>query len=217
MIPLRFDIPADRPLRLLCLGAHADDIEIGAGGTILRVLREYTAVDVHWIVFSATPERRQEATASAEQFLSAAQRSTVQVHDFPDGFFPHHGAEIKRIFEEIKNTVDPDVILTHTRDDHHQDHRTLCELTWNTYRNHLVMEYEILKYDGDLGQPNMFVHLDEATCRRKCEILMEAFASQRDKHWFDEETFMGLARVRGVQAAARGRYAEAFYCRKGVM
>ncbi len=166
---------------------------------------------------SARPAPAQEARSSAERFLSAAGSRSIGIFEFTDGFFPYEGAEIKRRFEQLKGEVNPDLIFTHCRDDRHQDHRLLWELTWNTFRNHTVLEYEIPKYDGDLGQPNFFVHLDEATCREKFAILHECFASQRGKHWFTEDTFLALLRLRGVESASPTRYAEAFYCRKGVI
>jgi LmbE family N-acetylglucosaminyl deacetylase len=204
------------PIRVLCLGAHSDDIEIGCGGFILHLLRSRRAVDVDWVVFSAHGRREDEARRSARQFLRGARRRRVLISGFRDGFFPHEGAAIKEVFEELKS-VDPDLVLTHYRDDRHQDHRVLSDLAWNTFRNHLVLEYEIPKYDGDLGSPNCFVPLDRGTCDRKVRYLRSAFGTQRAKHWFEGETFLGLMRLRGMECRAPHGYAEAFYARKVVL
>jgi LmbE family N-acetylglucosaminyl deacetylase len=200
----------------LCLGAHSDDIEIGCGGAILKLIEKYPNLSVCWIVFSANQERAVEATASARAFLEPVQDKRIVVQDFKDGFFPYMGAEIKAYFETLKREVSPDLIFTHYRHDLHQDHRLLCELTWNTFRDHLILEYEIPKYDGDLGVPNFFVHLDQTTCRRKTRLILEHFKTQLNQHWFTEETFLALLRLRGVESNAPGNYAEAFYCRKTV-
>jgi len=153
---------------------------------------------------------------SAESFLADAQHKNIVVQSFRDGFFPYVGGAIKEFFEDLKRTVAPDVIFTHYRHDLHQDHRLVSELTWNTYRDHLILEYEIVKYDGDIGTPNVFVHLDEATCLKKIKLLMDCFQSQRDKDWFTPDTFMSLMRIRGIESRAPEKYAEAFYCRKVV-
>lgn len=202
------------PLSILCLGAHSDDLEIGCGGTLLRLLAEREAV-VRWIVLGCSGQRSAEAKQSAESLLDAAREKRIEIRGFRDGFFPYQGGEIKEAFEELKGQVSPDLIFTHTRADLHQDHRLVNELTWNTFRNHLILEYEILKYDGDLGSPNLFVPLDDAVVETKIRHLMEFFSTQRDKHWFDAETFRGLLRLRGVEAGVR--YAEAFHCRKVVL
>jgi LmbE family N-acetylglucosaminyl deacetylase len=199
---------------ILCLGAHCDDIEIGCGGAILTLLAEHPGASVHWIVFSSTPERAPEATACAQRFLGAARSRTVEVLDYRDGFFPWSGGEIKEYFESLKSEIDPDLIFTHYRDDLHQDHRLICELTWNTFRDHTILEYEIPKWDGDLGRPNLYVPLSEDAVARKIGAIMESFASQHGKQWFDEETFRSLMRLRGLEANAAERYAEAFYARK---
>lgn len=205
------------PLNVLCLGAHCDDIEIGCGGTILTLIDRFKReVEFHWAVFSSTPERGREAKACAESFLKDVAKKTIVIDSHRDGFFPYVGGTIKDSFEQLKQTFNPDVIFTHYRDDRHQDHRIISELTWNTYRDHFILEYEIPKYDGDLGSPNFFVHLDEAVCKKRNSLILEGFVSQRGKHWFDEETFLALARLRGMESAAPGKYAEAFYCRKAV-
>jgi LmbE family N-acetylglucosaminyl deacetylase len=204
-------------LKVLCLGAHADDIEIGCGGFILSLLERHSNVEVSWVVFSATPGRRREARGSADLFLRRARRKRVVVKDFRDGFFPYHGARIKRAFELLKRDVDPDIVLTHYRDDRHQDHRVLSDMAWNTFRDHLILEYEIPKFDGDLGTPNSFVPLTRAICARKVKHLMASFGSQRQKHWFSPETFMALMRLRGMECRAADGYAEAFYARKALL
>src|SRR5882762_3339902 len=214
MLNLTFERRRDSIFRILCLGAHSDDIEIGCGGTVLRILEENPDAEVLWVVMGASGQRADEATASAKSFLARARQKEVIVKEFRDGFFPYIGAEIKGFFEELKRRCAPDLILTHCRNDLHQDHRLVSELTWNTFRNHLILEYEILKYDGDLGTPNLFVHLDEATCQRKIGTLMECFKTQQDKDWFTPDAFLSLLRVRGVESKAPGKYAEAFYCRK---
>jgi len=202
--------------KVLCLGAHCDDIEIGCGGLILSLLSHHASVDVEWVVFSAPPGRDREARRSAGLFLHGARRTHLRLKKFRDGFFPHDGAKIKKVFEDLK-AVNPDLVLTHYRDDRHQDHRVLSDLAWNTFRNHLILEYEIPKFDGDLGTPNCFVPLDEAACTRKVEYLNTAFGSQRDKHWFSAETFMGLMRLRGMECRSPSGYAEGFYGRKVVL
>ncbi|WP_227820368.1 PIG-L deacetylase family protein [Ramlibacter tataouinensis] len=203
------------PPSLLFLGAHCDDIEIGCGGTILRLLGDLPQAQVTWVVFSSSSQREREARASASLFLEQAHGpKDVLVHQFRDGFFPHEGARIKDAFEALKKTVNPDLIFTHYRDDRHQDHRTISDLTWNTWRRHLILEYEIPKYDGDLGAPNCFVPLDRAACERKARLICEQFQSERNKGWMTEDTFLALARLRGIECAAPGGFAEAFYCRK---
>jgi len=216
---LTFDFtwPRDRGLRILCVGAHSDDIEIGCGGTILRLLSEHRGTEVYWVVLGSSGERDEEAVASAEQFLKFASRKDVVDEHFKNSFFPYVGEEIKAFFEKLKMSVTPDIVFTHYRGDLHQDHRLVSELTWNTFRNQLILEYEILKYDGDLGSPNVFVHLDEAVCEKKIGVIMECFKSQQDKVWFTPDAFLSLLRIRGVESRAPGRYAEAFYCRKVVL
>jgi LmbE family N-acetylglucosaminyl deacetylase len=216
MHSLRFRPATGGPLKVLCLGAHSDDIEIGCGGLLLRLMRSGD-VDIDWIVFSAERHREREARQSARLFLKHAATSRVTIERFRDGFFPYHGGEIKEVFERLKTRTAPDLVLTHYRDDRHQDHRVLSDLAWNTFRDHWILEYEIPKFDGDLGTPNCFVPLDAATCRRKVGYLEKAFGSQRDKHWFTGETFMGLMRLRGMECRAPGGYAEAFYTRKTVL
>jgi LmbE family N-acetylglucosaminyl deacetylase len=201
-----------KPLKVLCLGAHSDDIEIGAGGTLLKLFSEFKIQEVTWIVFSSNEIRKPEAENSATQFLTSVSNKKVNIKSFRDGFFPYHGAEIKEYFEEIKKEIVPDIIFTHYRNDRHQDHRLISDLTWNTWRSHLILEYEIPKYDGDLGIPNFYVELDKAYIDKKNQILLDTFISQKSKHWFDDATFNALPRIRGMESATL--FAEAFYARK---
>ncbi len=209
-----FKVQAGEGLKILCLGAHSDDIEIGCGGTILRLLKEYREVSVHWVVFGAEGTRAMEARESAESFLREAKHKTVVIKNYRDGFFPYIGAEIKDSFELLKTEVNPDIIFTHYRHDLHQDHRLICELTWNTFRNHLILEYEIMKYDGDLGNPNYFVHLNEETCAKKMEYIRTCFTTQVNRSWFGDDAFWALLRIRGIESCSPDKYSEAFYCRK---
>jgi LmbE family N-acetylglucosaminyl deacetylase len=213
MLALQLTARGKGPLRLLCLGAHADDIEIGCGGTILRLLEERKC-EVTWVVLSASGVRAAEARRGAALFLEGAVRSRVVLKHFRDGFFPAQFAVIKDEFEKLKKLPTPDVVFCPTRDDAHQDHRLVAELVWNTFRDHLVLEYEIPKYDGDLGRPGIFVPILEETGRRKIHLLHEVFRSQSGRRWFDEETFWSLLRLRGLEANSTTSYAEAFICRK---
>lgn len=217
MMRLNLKRDENSELRVLCLGAHSDDIEIGCGGTILGLLRRYPNCRVTWVVFTATGARKDEAQRGAEIFAGNDRIERMVLKEFRDGFLPFVGAEVKNVFEELKQSVQPDVIFTHTRKDAHQDHRLLCELTWNTFRNHLIFEYEIPKYDGDMGQPNLYFPLDEEDYRKKTRLLMETFGTQRSKRWFDESTFLGLMRLRGMECNSDSGHAEAFYCRKLVL
>jgi len=215
----RFTLNNDKkPLRtVLCLGAHCDDIEIGCGGTVLKLIQRYPDLQFHWVIFSSDPQRAREAQESAALYLAGAGSSQIIIKDFKNSFFPYVGEQIKNYFEELRRAVQPDLIFTHYRHDLHQDHRFIAELTWNSFRDHLILEYEILKYDGDIGAPNFFVELDETLCRRKLDHLMHCYQTQREKHWFTEDAFLSLLRIRGIEANASGRYAEAFYCKKAVI
>lgn len=199
---------------VLLIGCHADDIEIGCGGTLLTLLAERRDVSVTWVVLAADGHRASEAHTSAESFLSGAKQSRVLVQAFRDGFLPYQGGDVKDFFETLKDEVEPDLVFTHFEADRHQDHRLACELTWNTFRHHLIFEYEIPKYDGDVGNPSVFVPLSEVVARRKIALLREHFITQGAKHWFDDELFLGLLRLRGMQANEPTRFAEAFHCRK---
>jgi LmbE family N-acetylglucosaminyl deacetylase len=208
-------LPCDAASRLniLCLGAHSDDIEIGCGGTILRLAQQYPNCVLHWVVFSALGVRAAEAQRAAALFAGTTATRGPLLKAFEDGFMPFVGAEVKATFEELK-AISPDIIFTHNWKDAHQDHRLIEELTWNTFRDHLILEYEIPKYDGDLGRPNLFVPLESEVCEKKVRYIMDAFESQRAKRWFRQDTFLALMRLRGMECNAPSGYAEAFYCRK---
>jgi LmbE family N-acetylglucosaminyl deacetylase len=217
MLNLKLSKDKHSPLKILCLGAHSDDIEIGCGGSILRILSENSNTEVHWIVFAASGERGAEATLSAEHFLAGAGWKKIVTKEFQDSFFPYIGGEIKQYFETIKKEMKPDLIFTHYRDDLHQDHRLLSELTWNTFRKHLILEYEVIKYDGDLGSPNFFIPLDENKSRKKVDTIFKCFKTQGPRSWFTEDVFFSMMRIRGVECNAPEKYAEAFYCRKMIL
>jgi LmbE family N-acetylglucosaminyl deacetylase len=204
----------DRLKRVLCVGAHSDDIEIGCGGTVLRMIERSKTIEFYWLVLSSNPKRGKEAESSANAFLRRAHKKTVVVKSFRDGFLPYLGPPVKECFEELKKVFTPDVIFTHCRHDLHQDHRLVCELTWNTFRNHLILEYEIPKYDADLRSPNFFVPLSEAHARKKVKSVIRYFTTQQNKQWFSEDLFYGLMRLRAIEVASPARYAEAFFCRK---
>lgn len=205
-------------LKVLCLGAHCDDIEIGCGGTILRLIQEHIDnIVIHWVVYSSRPDREREAVKSAQAFLKRTKHQTIVVHHFPDSFFPYSGAEIKKSLHQLSREFSPDLIFTHCRHDLHQDHRLISELTWNAFRDHLILEYEIPKYDGDLSTRNLFVPLTMSICRKKTSMILNFFKSQRDKGWFTEATFTSLLRLRGIECNSSSGYAEGFYCRKIVL
>jgi LmbE family N-acetylglucosaminyl deacetylase len=205
------------PLRVLALGAHADDIEIGCGGTLLRLAKEHPDLEVTWVVFCSSPARAREAQASAESFLDGVGRRRVVIKAFRDGYLPFLAAQVKDEFEALKGQVAPDLVLTHYREDRHQDHRLVSDLTWNTWRSHLILEYEIPKYDGDMGSPNLFATLPAATLERKIELVVRGFPTQAGKPWFTPDVFRALARLRGMECVAPEGLAEAFYCRKAVL
>jgi LmbE family N-acetylglucosaminyl deacetylase len=213
MYSLNLPFDAASPLKILCLGAHSDDIEIGCGGAILRFARQYPNCVFHWVVFSALGVRAAEAQRGAALFAGENALQALLLKEFQDGFMPFVGGEVKAVFEQLKS-ISPDLIFTHNRKDAHQDHRLISELTWNTFRNHLILEYEIPKYDGDLGQPSLFLPVAYEVCEQKVRYLMDAFESQRSKSWFQPETFFALMRLRGMECNAPSGYAEAFYCRK---
>ena len=212
MLELAPIVPPGRGVRLLAIGAHSDDIEIGCGATILRMVDEVPGLEIHWVVLSASDRRADEARASAAAFLQDVTHE-VRLGDFRDAFFPHDPG-VKEFYEELKQDVSPDLVLVHTRADLHQDHRIACELAWNTFRDHAILEYEIPKYDGDLGCPNVLVPVQERHARRKASLLIEHFGSQRDRHWFTEDLFLSLMRLRGMEARSPTGYAEGFTARK---
>jgi LmbE family N-acetylglucosaminyl deacetylase len=217
MLPLRIGRSEAAPARVLAIGAHPDDIEIGCAGTVLKLIEQAAISEVRWVVLSGEGERADEARRSAEALLHGVPRSEVVVRDFPDGFLPYEGQRIKDFFEQLKLDYSPDVVFTHQRADLHQDHRLSCELTWNTFRDHLILEYEVPKYDGDMSAPNAFVPLEERLHRRKLDHLMSHFGSQLSKRWFKEELFSSLLRLRGMECNSPSSYAEAFFCRKAVL
>jgi LmbE family N-acetylglucosaminyl deacetylase len=207
----------DQVRTILCIGAHADDIEIGCGGAILKLLEENSNINVCWAVLSGNQQRAEEAQRSAQRFLAGANESRVLVQEFRDGFFPYAGEPIKEYFFELRNQVSPDLIFTHRREDMHQDHRVVAELTWNTFREHMILEYEIPKYEGDLGMPNVFMPLSEQTCEQKIEAILSSFPTQREKSWFTRDTFWSLLRIRGIESGSTSPFAEGFHCRKMIL
>jgi LmbE family N-acetylglucosaminyl deacetylase len=213
MKSVRFVETGER-LSILCLGAHSDDIEIGVGATLLNLISQGINLDVHWCVLSGAGEREQEARSSAADYLSGSETTMIEVMPFKDGFFPQFGESIKSWFEDLKLRANPDIIFTHHRDDAHQDHREVCGLTWNTFRDHCILEYEIPKWDGDLGQPNFYVSIPAEVLARKIDLLMAHFKSQRSKDWFCPDIFRGLARLRGMECRAPSSFADAFFARK---
>lgn len=217
VIGLVANLPAGAPLRVLALGAHCDDIEIGCGGTLRRLIGRRDGAECRYEVFASTPARRAEVEAASARLLAGAVAAHVAVGAFRESYFPFVGAEIKDRFEQIAREFQPHMVLVHQRDDRHQDHRVLSDLAWNTFRDGLILEYEIPKWDGDMGAPNFYVPLTAAEVEHKLAVLAECFPSQQGKAWYDEETFRGLMRLRGMECNAAGRYAEAFYGRKAVI
>lgn len=211
---LGLSLATNRPLRLLVVGAHADDIEIGCGATVLRLIRENPCIEVDWVVASALAERSGEARASASEYLAPVTTARTHVWEFRDGFLPYDGPRVKERFETLKAQVTPDLVLTHHREDRHQDHRLISDLTWNTFRDSVVLEYEIPKWYGDFGAPNLYVEADAESARTKVDLLHKHFASQRSRDWFDEDMFFGVMRLRGMECRSQSRLAEAFYARK---
>ncbi|BAZ17983.1 hypothetical protein NIES4071_98640 [Calothrix sp. NIES-4071] len=216
MLKFTFEEENNFDYKVLCLGAHCDDIEIGCGGTILKLVETYPNIMFYWVVFSSNLQREKEAYNSANYFLKNTNIKNIVIKQFQDGFFPFIAIEIKQFFEQLKQEFSPNLIFTHYRQDLHQDHRLISEFTWNTFRNHLILEYEIPKYDGDLGHPNFFVNLNEGICQNKIKYIINSFPSQNNKQWFTEETFLSILRLRGVESNSPHKYAEAFYCRKMV-
>jgi len=215
MLKLRFFEKNQKP-KVLCLGAHADDIEIGCGGTILKLIEEAPESEFYWVVFSVDQKRSKEAYESANFFLRGVKSKKVDAQQFRESYFPFMGANVKDYFEKLKKEFSPDVIFTHHNLDAHQDHRLISSLTWNTFRDHFILEYEVPKYDGDLGHPNLYVHLNESHAQRKISHILNIFETQRGKTWFTEETFRSILRIRGIESNSPTKYAEAFHCRKMV-
>lgn len=212
MIKTLFDVQSDRELSVLCLGAHCDDIEIGCGGTLVELARLQKHVSIKWVVFASTSQRRDESIAAAAALLNRSIDTTF--HNFTDGYFPAEYRAIKQQFEGLKRSCNPDIVFTHCSDDQHQDHRTVAEITKSTFRDHAILEYEIPKYDGDLGNPALFVPMTAETASTKARAIVDSHVSQGDKHWFTAETFLSIMRLRGIQCRAPAGYAEAFRSNK---
>jgi LmbE family N-acetylglucosaminyl deacetylase len=217
MLDYRLGDGPDAPRSFLFLGAHADDIEVGLGATVRKLVARFPDADYSWVVLTSDAVRAAEARAAAHSFLAGADDFSIEVGDFRDGYLPYAGSEVKDYFEELKTRCSPDLIFTHNQRDAHQDHRLVAELTWNTFRDHAILEYEIPKFDGDLGAPNFFVEVDEPECGEKIRLVLEHFPSQRSRSWFDESTFRALMRLRGLECNAAAGLAEAFYARKAVI
>jgi len=217
MLALEFENRAQYGVNVLCLGAHCDDIEIGCGGTILKIAESYKINSLFWVTFCSNQKRAEEAANSAQFFLERVTNKQVIIKNFRDGFLPYSGYEVKEYFESLKQQIQPEIIFTHYRHDLHQDHRLICELTWNTYRDNLILEYEVPKFDGDLGSPNSFVILDDEIAKKKVDIILENFKSQNTKEWFSRETLYSLMKLRAVETHVANKYAEAFYCRKSIL
>ena len=217
MLPVNFGEKDNEVKTFLFLGAHCDDIEIGCGGTIQKLVRSYPNSNYHWIVFSSNANRKSEAQSSATDYMAGITQKNIVINEFKNGYFPQEWANIKDYMEKLKSQVRPDVVFTHYRNDLHQDHRVVSELTWNTFRDNTILEYEIAKYDGDLGQPNCFVHLSKEQSTYKVKKILQHFQSQKDKHWFTEEVFLSLMRLRGLESISPSGYAEAFYSRKMII
>lgn len=216
MLGLRF-FENNQKLKILCLGAHPDDIEIGCGGTILRLTMEVREAQFYWVVLSGDEKRGKEADQCARAFLDKVRLKNIDVQRFRESYFPFTGAQIKDYFEKLKREFSPDLVFTHYKNDAHQDHRLVSNLTWNTFRDHLILEYEVPKYDGDLGNPSLYVHLSASHAQRKINYICDIFQTQKEKQWFTEETFRSILRIRGVESNSPGKYAEAFYCRKIIL
>lgn len=213
MLNFRF-LVEKRKAKILCLGAHADDIEIGCGGTVLKLTNDLPNAQFYWVVFSGDNKRANEAKQSSDFFLREAESKITIIREFSESYFPFFGADIKDFFEKLKQEFSPDLIFTHYRNDAHQDHRLLSQLTWNTFRDNFILEYEIPKYDGDLGKPNLYFYLNKNIVQKKVKCICEVFKSQNGKPWFSEDTFKSILRIRGVESNSPSKYAEAFYCRK---
>ena len=214
MIEMNLKPSRTEGLHILCIGAHCDDIEIGCGGTLLKLIARHQVAKIKWVVFASNEIRKMEAAESAAHFLKDVPQKEVEILSFRDAFLQFSALEIKEHFETIKRSFEPDVVFTHYRHDRHQDHRLLSDLAWNTFRAHLILEYEIPKYDGDLGQPNLYVELTKKQAQQKIDILLDSFKSQAHKHWFDAETFYSIMRLRAIESASQSKFAEAFYARK---
>ncbi len=217
MLGLNLAVGRSKPLDVLCIGAHCDDIEIGCGATLLGIQKDYADCRIHWVVLCSTPERRAEAERAMRTFVRRKHRGLQWIGDFPDGYLPGHFSAAKEFLEQVARQIRPGIIFTTHQEDRHQDHRLVSEITFQTFRNHLVCEYEIPKFDGCLSTPNLYVPVSRSVADRKARALLELYGSQRDKHWFTEDTFRSLMRLRGIECRAAGGFAEAFHCRKLVL
>lgn len=214
MLKMSFPVKTEEKLSILCLGAHPDDIEIGCGGTLLRLQDEFPELHFHWVIFSGDKKRRDEALQSAKAFLRKSKTKRVDIQEFRESYFPYVGDKVKDYFEALKSQISPDIIFTHFKNDAHQDHRVISDLSWNTFRDNLILEYEIPKYDGDLGTPNLYVSLDESVVKKKLGYICSNYETQYKRQWFDAETFRAILKIRGIESNSKTKYAEAFYCRK---
>jgi len=214
MLDLILNSSKRRALRILCVGAHCDDIEIGCGATLRMLQRRKEGLIIDWVVLSGAEERRQETQRAMRLLVRSSRRGELRFGDFPDGRFPAAYTEIKSFCELLKRRSRPDLILCHERDDRHQDHRVVNEMIWNTFRDHVVLEYEVPKWDGGLGQPNVYVPLDAKDAGAKVDALLKSYPTQAGKDWFTRDTFMAMLRLRGLECRSPSGYAEAFYGRK---
>jgi LmbE family N-acetylglucosaminyl deacetylase len=212
MLPLRLSPLAGAPLSVLAIGAHPDDIEIGAGGLLLALSE--SRPQVRYVVLTGTDDRRQEARHAATSFLPSAD-VTVSLHDLPEGRLPAVWGTLKDLLEDLARSFTPDLIIAPSTDDAHQDHRTIAQLVPTVFRDQLYLEYEVPKWDGDIGRPTVYFPMTEEVAQRKLELLHKCYPSQRNRDWWDDEMFLGMARIRGMEC--RARYAEAFYCRKSII
>jgi len=217
VLALTLGSPRNRRLEILCIGAHCDDIEIGCGGSLLALQKQYPQCRIHWLVLTSIPSRRQEAMTAMKKLVRVAARGNVRICELQDGFLPACFADAKTQFEAMKRLVDPDLIFTHHEFDRHQDHNLASEMTWQTFRDHMIWEYEIPKYDGDLVTPNLYVPLNASLAVRKVNVIVRTFRSQGMKSWFSAENLLAAMRIRGLESRASSGFAEAFHCRKLVM
>ena len=214
MLGLTLATSSNSALEILCIGAHCDDIEIGCGGTVIVLQQRYPRCKLHLLVLTSTASRRQEAEAAAKALIKVSARGEMRICEFQDGLLPAHLSEVKAEFERMKKAIAPGLVLTHHGLDRHQDHRLVSDITWQTFRDHMIWEYEIPKFDGDLVTPNMYVPLSSALAQRKINLIMRAFSSQHAKPWFKAENLEAMMRLRGLESRAASGYAEGFHCRK---
>lgn len=214
MFPLNLAALHGRRLEVLCIGAHCDDIEIGCGGILLTLQQRHADCRIHWLVLTSIPTRRAEAVAAAQALVRPSARGEVRICELPDGLLPAHFAEVKRHFEDLKRDIEPDIVFTHHGRDLHQDHSLVSQVTWQTFRDHLIWEYEVPKYDADLAAPNVYVPLPAGVATQKADLVMRSFPSQAGKSWFSADNLLAVMRLRGLECRAESGFAEAFHCRK---